>query len=304
MTAQIITDPPRPGTPEWRGMITASKVPIILGLSPWQSPYRLAAEMMGLIEPEEISPQKQDMFLYGHAAELSMAYFWSKKNPEWDVSEGEVAFTNDSLAFPNLVTLDRLATHRTTGEKMILEFKTASNLDSMRKWGKPGTARSVPIHYEYQVLTQMAVSGIHRAEVLVQCMGPPETHAVQWNPLYWAKTETECVKFYSGVKSGTMPPLDSSVATYEAVRGIHPDIDTDTVMEVSLDQGLRLLEAKENSKRADANLLAVKSELLLEMGTRQRIVSNGKVIARRQKGRGKNVEFRISNLSASDLTGE
>lgn len=301
MTAQIITDPPRPGTPEWRGMITASKVPVILGLSPWQSPYRLAAEMMGLIEPEEISPQKQDMFLYGHAAELSMAYFWSKKNPEWDVSDGEVALTEPDLPFPNLVTVDRLATHKETGERRILEMKTVNSFDQLAKWRKPGEPHSVPANYEAQHLFQKGVSGIHEGEVLVQAMGAPESHNVTWDALLFARIVKRCNEFYNLLQEGTLPNLDDTTSTYETVRGLHPDIERDTVYVATREEALALFDAKEAADNAEAKYKGLRTQLLDNMGNRHRAITGDTVFARRQAGRGKTPEFRLVNKAREEL---
>lgn len=61
----IITDPPRPGTPEWRRIVSASKVPAILGLSRWQSPLSMWLKMRGDIEPTPPAAGQADRFLWG-----------------------------------------------------------------------------------------------------------------------------------------------------------------------------------------------------------------------------------------------
>ena len=38
---------PQPGTPEWCALVTASKVPALLGLSPWDSPLSMWLKMAG-----------------------------------------------------------------------------------------------------------------------------------------------------------------------------------------------------------------------------------------------------------------
>lgn len=301
MTAQIITDPPRPGTPEWRGMITASKVPVILGLSPWQSPYRLAAEMMGLVEPEEISPQKKDMFLWGHSCEEGIAAFWKQKHPEWEVSAGEIAYTEPSLPFPNLVTVDRIATHKETGEQRVLEMKTVNSFDQLAKWLKPGEPHSVPANYEAQHLFQKGVSGIHEGEVLVQAMGAPESHNVTWDALTFARILKRCNEFYSLLQEGTLPDLDDATSTYETVRGLHPDIERDTVHVATTEEALALFDAKEAADQAEAKYRKLRTQLLDNMGNRHRAVAGDTVFARRQAGRGKTPEFRLVNKARKEL---
>ena len=42
-----MTSRPEPGTPEWCALVTASKVPALLGLSPWDSPLSMWLKMAG-----------------------------------------------------------------------------------------------------------------------------------------------------------------------------------------------------------------------------------------------------------------
>jgi putative phage-type endonuclease len=83
------------GTSEWhefrRGKISASKVPIILGLSPYCSPLQLYEEEMGLREPQATSPHMQrgldvedqvrDWFFKTYGIEVFPCVLQSKENP-------------------------------------------------------------------------------------------------------------------------------------------------------------------------------------------------------------------------------
>ena len=289
----IITDAPEPGTEAWRKLITASKVPAILGLSPWQSPYSIAVAMQPDYEEPELPDSKKDLFAYGHAMELGMAEYWSNKNPGWELSPGEVAYADSDIPFPNLVTVDRIATNQGTGEQVIVEMKTISNFDSLSKWGKPGQGNSVPDYYRYQVLTQMGITRIHKAYVVALSIGPPEIHEVKWSPVEWANTLRRCTAFYRAVERGEFPSLDDSTATYEAVRGLHPEIDKDRVVVVSEDEAMDLIDAKENLSKAKDREIGAKSAMLDRLGTAQRAVCNGVVVARRQKGRNGKPELRV-----------
>ena len=51
--------------------MTASKIPSILGISRFKSQFALWHEMAGLVDPEPISESTQELFDYGHAAELA-----------------------------------------------------------------------------------------------------------------------------------------------------------------------------------------------------------------------------------------
>lgn len=304
MTVRIIDDAPKPGTDAWRQLVTASKVPAILGLSPWQSPYSLWHEMAGNIEPEPPDEKRQAIFDWGHAAEQGIAAWWSLRNPDWEVSDGEVAITDDALPFPNLVTVDRLATHRETGAQRILEFKTVNSFDALGKWGKPGTPDSAPANYLSQHYFQRGVSQIHDGEIVVQAMGAPETHAVTWDPVTWANMLTRITRFYRSLEAGTPPDLDGSTVTYDTVRGLHPDIDRDTIYAATAEEALALLRAKKAEEEAIEHYRGLKSELLAKMGNKHRAVAGDTVFARRQPGRGPRPEFRLVAKAREELENE
>ena len=71
---------PEPGSREWHRLITASKVPAILGLSPWQSPYSLWMQMSGRIDatPETTTTRR------GHYLEAGvLARRRGRRPPRW-----------------------------------------------------------------------------------------------------------------------------------------------------------------------------------------------------------------------------
>lgn len=68
------------GTPEWlslrKGRITASKIPVIMGLSPYQTPRQLWEEELGFRPPKETKPH----MLEGLEREAEMASFFEQQN--------------------------------------------------------------------------------------------------------------------------------------------------------------------------------------------------------------------------------
>lgn len=300
----IITDAPKPGTEAWRQLITASKVPAILGLSPWQSPYSLWQEMKGNIDPEEPDENKQKIFDWGHSVEVGIAAYWALQNPEWELSDGEVAITDDELPFPNLVTLDRLATHKETGQQRVLEFKSVNSFDALSKWGKPDELDTAPANYLAQHTFQRGVSHIHDGRIIVQAMGAPEEHKVTWNPLQWATILKRVTAFYRSLEADEPPNLDDSTATCKAVRGLHPDIERDTVYPMSQDEALALLDAKEAEEAAIAHWRELRTRTLDKMGNRHRAICGDTVVARRQPGRGPHPEFRLIKKAREEIQNE
>ena len=282
----VMKNPPAPGTPEWRGMITASKVPVLLGLSPWSSPYALWHEMYGGVEPPAL---EGDHLRWGHIAEQSLVDWWLDANPGWQTNSGEITYHDPSLPFPNAVTLDRRA--RRGRRFHIIECKTTRDMDI---WGRPGDPDSVPAHYLAQVIFQMGVSGIHEASVVVLGYGTPEIHEVEWAPEVWASIVAACTRWHHTGVAGDPPPLDDRVATYDAVRGLHPDIDRDTDVQVDHDQAVALLDALEEEAAAKATVIAAKTRLLDQMGTARRALVGDTTIATRTPGRGDTITLRIN----------
>lgn len=268
-----------PGSPVWGQTITASKIPAMLGLSPWQSPYALWHEMAGYLDPE---PLEGDHLDWGHDVEDSLVNWWRRKHPGWQTNAGEIAYTDDTLPFPNQVTLDRRA--RRGRRFHIIECKTAADIDT---WGEPGDPDAVPAHYHAQVMFQMGISGIHHADVVVLGYRVPEIHHIEWNPDMHAGMVDFAADWWQSLQDGDPPPLDDTVATYDTVRGLHPDIEKGTEIQLDHDQATSLLAAIEAEKQAEADARLAKTQLLDHMGTAHKaMVGDIKIADRRKNSRG------------------
>lgn len=285
----ILTNPPAPGTQEWMSVISASKVPAILGISRYKSQYSLWHEMAGNILPEPMEPERAQ---WGHVAEQSIAEMWKFHHPEYKLNalhtldDGtrthELAYTNDELFFPNLATIDRRAFRSNRHPKHIIECKTARDLND---WGKPGEDNAVPADYYAQVIWQMGISGIHQATIGVLAYGSgPEFHEVEWDEEMFHMMVDAAEAWHQSLIDSTPPPLDDTLSTYETVRGIHPEIDRG--VEVQIDQALALeyLDAVHTMDEAEAALYLQKSRVLQEMGTAHKaMVGTTKIADRRSK---------------------
>lgn len=275
MTSRTVKNPPPPGSNEWRGMITASKIPAILGVSRFTSQYTLWHEMAGRIPP---TPMKQDIADWGHAAELALADWWARRQPDtWQLNAGEVAYTRDDLPFPNLATLDRRA--RRGRAFRILECKTARSLDD---WGKPGEPDSVPADYHTQVVWQMGVSGIHQASVLV--LGPfhqAEEHEIPWDADLFDGLVDVAKDWWASLQEDTPPPLDDTTSTYQTVRGLHTDINPDEEVQLTPAEAEEILTALRMEKAAAQAATAAKTRLLDRMGNAKKALMGETTIATR-----------------------
>lgn len=226
-----IPNPPAPGTPEWRKIVTASKIPIILGLSPFKTPAELWQEMTGLVEPDVL---EGDHLAWGHLAEDSLAAFWQYKQPEtWRLSTPrrdsrgyrtrERAYTDPDLPFENMVSLDVVAYR---GQKRhIIECKTSN---SREKW-----AAGVPAAESAQALSQMGISGIHDHDVVVQVGSTvPTIYPTEWDESLFTGV-VDAVKAFVDTLGNDVPPepdpalLDEIVARKRQVGKGETDVADD-----------------------------------------------------------------------------
>lgn len=280
MTPRIMARPPAPGTPEWTQQITASKVAAILGISRFQSQYAMWHEMAGNVDPKLIEGDHLD---WGHDAEASLALWWRRHHPGWQLNKGgEIAYTNPDLPFPNQATIDRRA--RRGRAFHIVECKTARDIDT---WGHPGDQDAVPADYYAQVTFQMGVSGIHEASLVVLGYGTPEIHPVDFDQHLFDGIVDRCMQWWETLQAGTPPPLDDHPTTYETVRGLHPDIDRDGVVQIDSREAAALLDLvhAEDDAKADARAAKIRAAEL--MGTARLLECDGvKIADRRSKAGG------------------
>lgn len=287
MTSRTLDNAPAPGTPAWRATVSASKVPAILGISRWNSQYAVWHEMAGMLEPEAPSEALASRFLWGHIIEESLCQWWKAHNEGWSLNvrgsdTAEITYTNDELGFPNLATLDRRA--RRGRRFHIVECKLAADLDS---WGRPGEPDSVPADYFAQVQFQMGVSGIHTASVVV--LGPfgqPEIHDIEFDADLFAGICKRVEAFVKSIQDGVPPNLDNSVATYEAVRGLHPEIHADETVQIDAEDAIELLDAVRGLDAAKDIERAAKMRAAVLMGNAKYLKCGDVKIADRRSIRG------------------
>ncbi|GAB6920539.1 hypothetical protein JCM9803A_09890 [Rhodococcus erythropolis] len=276
MTSREVTVKAAPGSPEWLQLITASKIPSILGISRFKSQFSLWHEMAGNVETEPISKAQQDDFDYGHAAELAAAEYWRFKNPGWVVSRGEVQYTDDALEFGNAATIDGRASRGAW--RRIVEIKTARDL---AEWGDDGSGE-VPADYDAQVIWQQLITGWHDPAniVLWPQYGKPKIYSIEYRPATAAAILGIVRKWNASLAAGEPPELDNSISTYETIRRLHPEIDGTTV-ELPPSLAYDYLCDVGADKTVTARLRGNKSQVLNLMGNAQYAVVGDITIATR-----------------------
>lgn len=243
--------------------------------------------------------QKQDLFDYGHAAELAAAEYWKYRTPGWRISTGEVQFTLPDLGFPNAATIDRRASRGRA--RRIVEVKTARSLE---EWGDDGSGEA-PADYTAQVTWQMLVSGIHEADIVLwPTYGMPRIYPIEWDRELADAILDRVRAWVASLQAGTPPELDNSIATYECLKRLNPGIDRDSTVSVDRDLAIQYLQATVELRENEKWLQGLKNQLLAEMGTAQYAESDGVRIADRRNGRGESVNLYAAKSAALKLLAE
>ncbi|WP_420100152.1 hypothetical protein [Corynebacterium sp.] len=276
MTPRPVTDPPAPGTPEWRRMITASKVASMLrdaagdylGIG-YNSAFELWHQMAGLWEPDGLDSRVLDR---GHWMEASGREFWLYENPGWRISRKEVAYTDSDLQFPNLVTLDSRASRGRS--RRIVEIKA------------PRKDQGVHDKWRAQVMFQMGVTGIHQADlVLMPQYGEERIEHIEWDPDLYAAIVDDAAHFWRLLEAGTPPDAGASEHAAQILAALHPTPDPDTAIELPVDVMDEWTTALDRSAAAEKALTTVENKVREQMGDAARASFDGRVVASRSAGR-------------------
>jgi len=264
----------KPGSPEWARLVTASKVAGILSISPWDSQYKVWCVMAGLIPPD---PENEAM-RRGNMLEDAVLNWWLADNPDAIELGRQVTCQIPDEPWA-AATPDMIVT--SGGDTEIVDAKTASDDEG---WGRPGTDEA-PKYYIASSMWQLAMHPEAARVRLAVLFGRPFTmreYVIERDDELCGALIDHCRAFHATVVSGVMPPLDDSVATYEAVRAQHPDIDRDLDVQITEAQASDWLASKAAIESADRWHRGATTVLLDQMGKARRAMCDGLVIARRQ----------------------
>jgi putative phage-type endonuclease len=261
-----------PGGDGWLRLMTASKVAAVLGLSPWESPFSLYHRMAGTAPAKEATPETER----GHYLEPAIVKWWSDQHPEFHVEASrDLFYAKDNprhAASPDALIYD--TGHIFTG---VLEVKTAARAD---EWGTPGTDE-IPPYYRAQVLWQAYVLDVPRVHVAV-LTGFLEfrEYVVERDEDDLALIHEAVAAFLASLDEGRAPDIDSSSATYEVVRALHPQIDGSD-KELDGEYVYAWLDARDQLATAKTTERHLNSLLLNAMGDAKRGLVGGEPVVRR-----------------------
>lgn len=281
-----------PGSAAWTRLVSASKVGVILGVSPWQSPYALWRVMHGDVPRVDADSNASRRGTYLESGVIS---WWLDQHPEVTAHTEQVTLRlgDWGIATPDVVaTID--------GAEVPVEVKTTSSWD---EWGQPGTDQ-VPAHYYAQVVWQLAC--LPRApRAHLAALGPFldfREYVIERDDDLIADVVARCRAFYDSLTDDVPPPLDDSVATLATLRAEHPEIARGTSKDIEAETARAWLVAKTDLAAADRHERGLRSLVLRAMGDAQYLTAAGVRVARRQASR--NTVALVATATADELPTE
>lgn len=245
-------------TPEWlaarRLGIGGSDAPVILGLSPWRTPYELWEEKTsppGAV----IAPEVNEAMIWGTALEAAVMGEYKRRAGRDVIEVGLMRHPAHAwmIGSPDGLGAD---------DGRIIEIKTTR---SGQGWGEQGTDE-IPLHYLTQVHHYLIVSGAPIADVAVLIAGSEfRIYHVEPDAALHADLVEQEAEFWRLVEAHT-PPATKTFA--DAVRRWgrvnHPGAivaDRDLVEAVE-----RLRDIQETVKTFDATADELKAKIVAALG--------------------------------------
>lgn len=277
---------PAPGSEPWTRNVSASKIPALLGLSPWASAYSLWAEATGAVPAPATTPQQQKRYQTGHIMEPHLlAYLQDtlraadhdvRVRAGFDVQHPQHA--NWTAAPDGYVYEGRRRTPFAG-----VECKTAQYADG---WGQEWTA-NIPPTYLAQCAWQMECTGLRRVYVPALVGMEFRVHVVEWEDVSDVVEEAleVAAQWCADVEQRVPPALDYHPRTLDTVRAEHPDIDRGEVAVLQQDIADGLRTAHQDQKAAEDRLNLYKSRALAAAGSAHILTDEFGVEVGRRQGR-------------------
>jgi putative phage-type endonuclease len=279
--------------------ITASEIAVVLGISPYDSPFSLYWS--------KVNGWRWDGNVYadtGRYLEDAIADWWTGEHGEaLNLTDGLAGLYANSERPFQLATPDRLlylpcdacggrggfgldpcSDCMTVGYKpddlaALLECKWLAY--SWDGWGEPGTD-DIPTHYRAQCLWQLDVLGVD--EVHIAALGPGGFRA--YGPIVRDEDDLAVMRkageeFARRLAEQDPPPLDGHSGTLAALKRLHPSVGEGAV-EVPGDLSIRYREARHARQFAEACIAKAEAEIRAALGsTYARATYAGHLVASR-----------------------
>lgn len=252
-------------SPESRkNRIGGTDIAVILGLSPWKTPYQLWLEKTSSVATQATN----EAMRYGIMMEPVIR--------DWYINETGILIQVPTSPIVHaefdycVASVDGIALDR------VLEIKTSK---SDRDWGEPGTDE-IPVYYRTQVEWYLAICDRPTADVVVLFPGRmPLIYQVEEDKELQAMLFDAAHEFWRQVQENDPPPI--STFTDVQLRFGHHSTAGEITASASVEAALaRLKEIQQTTKQLDDEATELKTGILSFMGDLDTIVDlEGKPIA-------------------------
>lgn len=281
MTARLIL-PADADRDEWlaerRQGITASEIAVILGISPFDSPFNLYWRKRGDL-PEDYDNTAMSL---GRHLEPWIADQWAADHPEWQLVDGGLFASVErpwQMATPDRRLIETCGPDTVKPAVSLLEIKSSGTYDG---WGEDGTDQ-IPAYYRAQVLWQLDVMDLETAHVTCFFLGTRSRrdYVVPYDIADVDLMRKAALDFLAAIEAGDPPDIDGHRATLGALKALHPAL-SDEAAEVRGGLADSYREACDQLKRAKERKARIENELRAAMGDAHKAVDPaGQTVATR-----------------------
>lgn len=280
MTARLIL-PVDATREEWlaarRQGVTASEIAVILGISPFDSPFNLYYKKRGEIGEDF----DNDAMSLGRHLEPWIADRWAEDHPEWHILEGGLFGSQErpwQMATPDRCLIGTCGPVFDPAASL-LEIKSSGTYDG---WGQDGSDE-IPPYYRAQVLWQLDTFDLTEAHVT--CLFLPtrqrRDYVVTWDEADIHLMRRAAADFLARIENSAPPPIDHHPATTTALKALNPKVDPDAEVEVPTPVATAYREACAEVRRSKAAKALIENNLRDAMGSAKRAVCDGATVATR-----------------------
>lgn len=250
LSAELVDLDPDTQRDEWlawrRQGIGASDVAAILGISPWDSPWSIWADRLGLLPPKDVTEEMEA----GHWLERSVGPWFAHRTGLTIVGEQVCCERPGSIArcSVDLLVADGSANQ---GADALTQIKTAG---FGKKWS------TIPEHYQAQAQWEMYVTGID-VEFFAVLMGRRlDIHELKRDQADIDFMVERVDEFWNDhVVTGDPPPTDGSDATMRALAAVYPEATPGKSVEL-VGPDLAALQQWQDAKATKSAAVALEKE--------------------------------------------
>lgn len=264
-------------SPEWHALrasgIGGSDIAAICKTSPWTSPFALWAKKTGRIEDTVGASEAAE---WGNILEpVILDQFEKRSGLTVHRDVGTWAHKNRSwqLANPDAIWEDA------DGNLGIVEVKTSRYEDD---W-----TNGVPEYYKTQVYWYAQTFGFESTIYVVALFAGSKYRTFELNPSAFEQENnlSEVEKFRQYLDTDTQPDFDGATSTYETLRALHPDIDTESEVDLG-DLWEHAANALGDERTASNKATEMKSRIIDALGKAKKGTYDGNVVVTRQSRSG------------------